>query len=397
MIYNATKYNETWDTKYINELGIFNRGKSKHRPRNDKKLFEGGGYPLIQTGEVKSANLYVDNHLNEYNEFGLKQSKLWPANTLCITIAANIAESALLKYPMCFPDSVVGFEAYPDKCSNEFMHYVFEYIKKSVKSSVSGSIQDNINIDYLKKMQLKIPNKKTQDKILNILLPIDRKIDINRNIQKKIYNIINSIFEYMFINKMHQKNGVISDLFTIDGGYSFDSSSYTKDGKYNVITIKNVNDIYVDENECDKISKLPKDIKEFQILKRGDVLISLTGITGRLSFVVNDNELLNQRVGLINVKNDLYKEYSYCLLNNSYYQKKISNISTGGNQKNLSPLELVKLECYVPTLEEIRKFHNNINELFIKMIKIGEENNSLMAVKDTLLPLLMNGQIKIED
>ena len=138
MIYNATKYNETWDTKYINELGIFNRGKSKHRPRNDKKLFEGGGYPLIQTGEVKSANLYVDNHLNEYNEFGLKQSKLWPANTLCITIAANIAESALLKYPMCFPDSVVGFEAYPDKCSNEFMHYVFEYIKRKLSKDTES-------------------------------------------------------------------------------------------------------------------------------------------------------------------------------------------------------------------------------------------------------------------
>ena len=397
MIYNLTKYNELWDTKYINQLGIFSRGKSKHRPRNDKKIFEGGGYPLIQTGEVKAANLYVDKHFNEYNDFGLKQSKLWPSNTLCITIAANIAESALLKYPMCFPDSVVGFEAYEEECSNEFMHYVFEYIKTSVKSSVSGSIQDNINIDYLKKMQLKIPKKSAQNKILDILLPIDKKIDINRNIQNSIYNIINSKFEYMFNNKMQKKNGKINDILTVDGGYSFDSSSYEKNGIYNIITIKNVNDIYVDENECDKINNIPKDLKEYQKLKKGDILISLTGITGRMSFVVNKNELLNQRVGLINIKNDIYKEYSYFLLNNNYYQKKISKISTGGNQKNLSPLELVKLDCYIPTSEEIKEFHQCVHELFIKMIKIGEENNRLISIKNNLLPLLMNGQIKIED
>ena len=146
MIYNDSKYNQDWEIKTLNQLGDFRRGKSKHRPRNDKRLFNNGNYPLVQTGEITSANLFIRNHSAMYNEFGLKQSKLWDKNTLCITIAANIAETALLGYPMCFPDSIVGFNAYPEDSSEMFMHYVFTYIKKSIQNSASGSIQDNINV-----------------------------------------------------------------------------------------------------------------------------------------------------------------------------------------------------------------------------------------------------------
>ena len=91
MIYNESVYNNKWETKRLSDLGVFSRGKSKHRPRNDPRLFEGGGYPLVQTGEIKEANLYIMSHTQEYGEFGLEQSKLWEKNTLCITIAANIA------------------------------------------------------------------------------------------------------------------------------------------------------------------------------------------------------------------------------------------------------------------------------------------------------------------
>ena len=147
MIFNQTEYNKDWETLSLSELGSFSRGKSKHRPRNDKKLFENGKYPLIQTGDVKKSNLYISEHNKCYNDFGLSQSKLWDEGTLCITIAANIAETGILKYPMCFPDSVVGFSAYKDKSSEKFMHYVFSYIKDCILKTVSGSIQDNINIE----------------------------------------------------------------------------------------------------------------------------------------------------------------------------------------------------------------------------------------------------------
>ena len=186
MIYNESKYNRQWETKKLSELGVFARGKSKHRPRNDERLFEGGGYPLVQTGEIKVANLYIRHHEQEYGDFGLKQSKLWNTGTLCITIAANIAETAILAYPMCFPDSIVGFYKKKKKSSEKFMYYIFEYIKKSIQNAATGSIQDNINIDYLTSLDFKVPSKKYQDEMVMLLSAIDEKILLNSEINDNL-------------------------------------------------------------------------------------------------------------------------------------------------------------------------------------------------------------------
>lgn len=186
MIYNESKYNRHWETKRLSDLGTFSRGISKHRPRNDKCLFEGGGYPLIQTGEIKSANLYITNHTQEYGEFGLRQSKLWDTGTLCITIAANIAETAILSYPMCFPDSVVGFKANRKQSSELFMYYVFDFVRHTIQNAATGSAQDNINIDYLTSLDFKVPTKENQDRIVRVLSAIDGKILKNTQINDNL-------------------------------------------------------------------------------------------------------------------------------------------------------------------------------------------------------------------
>src|SRR5579884_2240851 len=101
-----------WETKRLCELGTVDRGVSKHRPRNAPELL-GGPYPLVQTGDVANCDGYVRECKSSYSELGLEQSRMWPAGTLCITIAANIAKTGMLAFSACFPDSVVGF--LPDK------------------------------------------------------------------------------------------------------------------------------------------------------------------------------------------------------------------------------------------------------------------------------------------
>jgi hypothetical protein len=83
--------------------------KSKHRPRNDPDLYRDGFVPLVQTGDVARANGVITTYTALYNKKGLAQSRLWHKGTLCITIAANIADSAILGFDACFPDSIVGF------------------------------------------------------------------------------------------------------------------------------------------------------------------------------------------------------------------------------------------------------------------------------------------------
>jgi restriction endonuclease S subunit/predicted GIY-YIG superfamily endonuclease len=199
MIFNKSKYNINWDTLSLEDLGTFKRGKSKHRPRNDSKLFENGIYPLVQTGEIKEANLYLNKHSINYNEFGLSQSKLWPKNTLCITIAANIAETAILNYPMCFPDSIVGFNSYSTKSDVRFVYYIFEYVKRSIQNAASGSIQDNINIDFLTKLKFKTPKLETQSQIAKVLSDLDAKIELNNKINAELEAMAKLIYDYWFV------------------------------------------------------------------------------------------------------------------------------------------------------------------------------------------------------
>lgn len=198
IILNQSKYNSDWEPKKLFELGTFSRGISKHRPRNDNILFVGGGYPFIQTGDIRKANLFLTHHVEEYGEFGLKQSKLWPTGTLCITIAANIAETAILAYPMCFPDSVVGFIANTECSSELFMYYIFEYIKHTIKTAATGSAQDNINIEYLSSIKFRIPNKTYQDRIVSVLSSVDKKISLNKSINENLEQQLRTIYDYWF-------------------------------------------------------------------------------------------------------------------------------------------------------------------------------------------------------
>ena len=105
---NTRELSDGWTLCSLPQIGELNRGKSKHRPRNDSRLL-GGPYPFIQTADVKRSAGLIREHSQTYSEFGLAQSRLWPTGTLCITIAANIAATGILAYPACFPDSVVGF------------------------------------------------------------------------------------------------------------------------------------------------------------------------------------------------------------------------------------------------------------------------------------------------
>lgn len=125
-----------WERVTLDKLGQISRGRSQHRPRNDPALF-GGIYPFIQTADVKSAHLYLTSYSTTYNEKGLMQSKLWHPGTLCITIAANIAETAILGIDACFPDSIMGFIPYEGVSNVKFVKICFRYITTKLQKDFS--------------------------------------------------------------------------------------------------------------------------------------------------------------------------------------------------------------------------------------------------------------------
>lgn len=143
----------------------FGRGKSKHRPRNDPSLY-GGPYPFIQTGDVRMANHLITSYSQTYNEAGLAQSKLWPKRTLCITIAANIAETGVLDFEACFPDSIIGFVADESQTSTKFVEYLLQSFKSALQAQGKGSAQANINLGTFETQAFPFPPLSIQQKMV---------------------------------------------------------------------------------------------------------------------------------------------------------------------------------------------------------------------------------------
>jgi len=161
MFGDPVKNEKGWEVKKLEQLGKLDRGVSKHRPRNAPELL-GGPYPLIQTGDVANSGGWIKNYKSTYSEIGLKQSKMWPVNTLCITIAANIAKTGILTFDACFPDSIVGFNSY-NQTNNVFVQYWFSFFQKILEEQAPESAQKNINLAILRNLGVIAPPIKLQE------------------------------------------------------------------------------------------------------------------------------------------------------------------------------------------------------------------------------------------
>ena len=418
MIYNESKYNRQWETKKLSELGVFARGKSKHRPRNDERLFEGGGYPLVQTGEIKDANLYIRHHEQEYGDFGLKQSKLWNTGTLCITIAANIAETAILAYPMCFPDSIVGFSANHEKSSEKFMYYIFEYIKKSIQNAATGSIQDNINIDYLTSLDFKVPSKKYQDEMVMLLSAIDEKILLNSEINDNLEQQAKLIYDYWFTqfdfpdengkpycssggkmvwNKKLKRNipenwNVVPLLKLV----SWESNSQPPKSEF-VYEPKEGYVRFIQNRDYDSdthITYIPQ-TKNLSIVDRFDILMDKYGDAGAVRYGIEG--AFNVALGKICVHNPNYREYIRSFLGSDGIYKFLHNSCMASTRASLSEANLAILNVVVPDEKIILDYENFLYKIRVSILKNKDETVELINLRDWLLPMLMNGQATITD
>ena len=167
---------DSWKKIYLSKTGMMSRGKSRHRPRNAPFLF-GGPYPFIQTGDISNSNGRIVGHRQTYSEEGLKQSKLWPENTVCITIAANIAESAILTYPACFPDSIVGIITDNTICLSEYLEFYIRTIKNNLSTFAPATAQKNINISILNDVRMSLPLVDEQKEIVKRVEALFKKAD----------------------------------------------------------------------------------------------------------------------------------------------------------------------------------------------------------------------------
>lgn len=197
MFGDPVKNEKKWEMVKLSQLGSLDRGVSKNRPRNAPELL-GGIYPLIQTGEVSNSGLFIKKYKNTYSELGLKQSKLWDEGTMLITIAANIAQTSILTFKACFPDSIVGFNSNKKESNVIYVHFLFSFFQKILEYNAPSSAQKNINLGILRELKVPKPSIKLQNKFASIVEKAENVKEKYVDSLKELENLFGALSQKAF-------------------------------------------------------------------------------------------------------------------------------------------------------------------------------------------------------
>ena len=400
------------------EMGTLSRGRSQHRPRNDSKLY-GGKYPFIQTGDVKNSNLYIEKYSQTYNDFGLNQSKLWPENTLCITIAANIADTGILSFPACFPDSIIGFTATKGKTDVRYVKYCFDLLQKSIQNMSKGSTQDNLSMEKLEQLEFNCPSFENQQKIAAVLSSLDDKIALNNRINAKLEQMAKRLYDYWFVQfdfpnadgKPYKSNGgkmvwneelkrEIPEGWEV--GNLYDIAEYVNglacqnyrpkesEKSLPVIKIREMNEGITADTE-----KVSASIPGKYRIYAGDILFSWSASL-EIKIWTGETGGLNQHIFKVIPKGYFSKGYVYQQLS-AYlvnFQKMAESRKT--TMGHITSDHIKQSRILIPLKEIISAFNEKTFSIFNYQLSIEKETQKLTALRDRLLPLLMNGQVVVE-
>ena len=383
----------SWDYKTLNELGTVSRGRSRHRPRNDNSLF-GGKYPFVQTADVKAANFYLTDYTETYNEKGLEQSRLWKAGTLCITIAANIADTAILGIDACFPDSIMGFVPFEGVSNAKFIKYAFDMLQRDIKQISQGTAQDNLSWKKLETIKFPAPDIKIQNKIVEILGTFDDLIENNQKQIKLLEEAAQRLYKDWFIDLRFPGYENCKIVDGVPEGWEIVSISDVADLKAGGDKPKDFANTLT--NEC-TIPVFANGITDKGLMgftnkpaiTKPSVTISARGTVG---VVFLRREPFMPIVRLISVtpneeKMDVFYLYLY-LANQSFR-------STGAAQQQIT-VPLLKNKTIMCPDEGVRKtFEMYTKTIFDKIQGLEKQTMKLIEARDRLLPKLMNGEIEV--
>lgn len=276
----------------------------------------------------------------------------------------------------------------------------------------AGATRNALTKAIIEEFKILLPPLPTQRRIASILSAYDDLIENNLKRIKLLEELAQRTYEEWFVKfringeslPIDEKTGLpvgwekrpLNEIAEIISGFAFKSGDYVKDGKYKIVTIKNVQDGYFIPETTDSLIEVPSKVKESQVLKSGDIILSLTGNVGRSCLVFGQNYLLNQRVAKIVAKRPEFYSYIYFLLRSKSMVVALENLSNGAAQQNLSPINMGNYLVTLPDDEVLNKYSNQFNNHIELICQLNNEITLLKESRDILLPRLMSGKINVE-
>ncbi len=292
--------------------------------------------------------------------------------------------------------------------------------RRTIINNTIMTLRASFNEAMFSYLEIMLPDFDTQKKIGDFLYSLEKKKQINNQINQELEAMAKTLYDYWFVQfDFPDQNGnpykssggkmvynqdlkreipegwrvsKLNEVVDLISGYPFSSNDYVTSGKYKLYTIKNVQDGYTVDKVDNYLDFLPSNMSHECQLCRGDLIMSLTGNVGRVGMVYEDNVLLNQRVLKLNPINKTHKSFIYSFFRSDVTKAHLENMSTGTSQKNLSPIDIGNMMITFPSEDLLSIFLDYLNILESNLV----ENQQLTQLRDWLLPMLMNGQVKVE-
>ena len=369
-------------------------------PRKQPQWFsESHGIKWVSIKDMGNTGKYISQTSEFLTADAIKKFNIpiIPADTLLMSFKLTVGRLGFTKYDMCSNEAIAQL---PIKDVNvadkDYLYYYLSNFNFDSLSSTS-SIATAVNSKTVKNIPIDLPPFDQQKKIANVLSSLDEKIELNRRMNETLEQLGQALFRHYFVDNPEVdswENGEVSDVVRVYSGFAFKSKDFDIDGRYGLVTIKNVQDGSFIKDCTDHLSEpLPDKIPDHVHLKSGDIILSLTGNVGRVCIVVGRDYLLNQRVAKLASAES--QAYVYFLFRSKTMKDRMVGISKGTAQKNLSPIETGKLKIKIPPTNIMSQFEESAMDLLNVIVSNNEQTQNLISLRDSLLPKLISGEIEI--
>lgn len=403
-----------YPVKKLSEVIDMQRGRFGHRPRNDPKFYD-GQYPFIQTGDVVKASQTNEpiTYTQTLNELGLKTSRLFDENVLVITIAANIGDTAILNYPACFPDSLIGITPKTDALTLSYLNVYFKFLKPYLNDLAPQSAQKNINYQQLSPVPIVVPPLPIQQKISNLFHHVHAQ---KQHKEQQAQALLDSIDGYLLnalgITMPEQDNRLEKRIFTVPmsevtGGRLDPDVYFTKfykieGGIYKNSPLHN----FAQVNKGQSITSKDIVAGSFPVIAGGQSspyshnasncdgnVITVSASGAYAGFVwYHEYPIFASDCSIIQSKDEKILSTLYLSELLKTKQKEIYNLQQGAGQPHVYSRDLIQLNIPVPPIEKQTEIATHITQIRTQAKQLQAEAANILATAKADIERMILGE-----
>ena len=407
----------------VSDLGQIVTGKT---PRTSVRENYGGTTPFLTPTDLNGYK-FIDKTASYLTEIGLAEvyNCLLPEGSICFTCIGNIGNVVKLQKPSVTNqqfNSVIVNSNY----DSEYVYYMLRIIGTLLKEKIgnNSTVLPIISKSRFSEIRISVEvNKEIQNKLANILSLIDDKIILNTRMNAELEAMAKQLYDYWFVQfDFPDENGnpykssggkmvynptlkreipagweleYLGNLMYFSNGINYDKN-IVGDKEYNIINVRNITSstVFIVKDDLDRITLPQANAKKYMIDEE-DIIIARSGTPGATRLIDSPKDTIY--CGFIIKGSPKYPWMKYYLFNKLKQLEGTDATKTGGSiLQNVSQDTLKGLPLVVPPKINVDMFNETIIRLFSRLNMNLEQSAQLTHLRDSLLPMLMNGQVTVE-